>query len=560
MLKFMYNGIKLNGELFKAWYSIGSTRGYAEGTITIYAKDYKSFPQVDGLQVQNNTDSMTDYFEKDRIRVTPDNKFYNEVLAAYNKQEEHRQNKINKRNGITEEVKKVEVIKEVKTEVATAQETIQTEGITVEFNEEKKGIEITFASKELATEEIRNAIKSVGFRWFGKLGKWIARQNNETITLVNELFVKAEEVTTDIEVVDEVVMLEEKELVNAQDFNTIETLRDKYIINWSSIPSEIQEFILSCDRYWIDTQEVLLYQDRKAVASMGISKSGIDVEVNSIGAGDLFQWELYKGFTLNNFIAQAETIDNTKLTIFIEGEGNTPELRTNDIVKATENLNDRVMKEHNCEYGGYSKTWITLTMNDEDYRFRYDIDKTMRLTTNILKFMLEQEQKEFDHTMKNIEDFTWLSPSEYGTKALEIIELLKNLYNENNDIVKIDNDPYQRALNTLEDNNLYEIEADSKTVIADNRYIKNIYCNGLTVVTGLTIKELIAEGQGVDILHLKSLKMSLELFMEGLKKHDLKQIRTLFPTATDKALENIIFMDRLQYELSRANINELVTV
>jgi hypothetical protein len=552
MLKFMYNGIKLNGELFKAWYSIGSTRGYAEGTITIYAKDYTSFPQVDGLQVQNNTDSMTDYFEKDRIRVTPDNKFYNEVLTAYNKQEEHRQNKINKRNGITEEVKKVEVIEEVKTEATTTQEIIKAEGITVEFNEEKKGIEITFATKELATEEIRNAIKSVGFRWFGKLGKWIARQNDETIALVNSLFVKAEEVTTDIKTIGEVVTVEESE--------TYELVGSSVIGYWGAMHPYSYGTITSVknDIVTIDFNDDEEYPEA-FTTSLASLKTGSITEIGVYIVETKKTIETPQESNIDNNIKN-ETIDNTKLIIFIEGEGCVQELTTNSIIKATENLNARIMNEYKEDLGGCSKTWITLIINGESSRFRYDISNKTRLATNIIKFMLDEEQSEFNYTMNNIEKFVYMNAEEYEKGKLECIEFLNNLLVDNSREIVIKDDPYQRALNTIENNNLYEIEADSKAVIVDNRYIKNVYCNGLTVVTGLTIKELIQEGRGVDILHLKPLKMPLDIFMEGIKKHDLKQIRTLFPTATDKALENIIFIDRLQNELSRANINELVTV
>lgn len=89
-VKFMYNGIKVNGKLYRAWYSLGGYRNMPEGTITIYAKDYNIFPRVEGLQIENNTDYMTDYFEKDRIRVKPDNKWYPQVLEAYNKQQAKR--------------------------------------------------------------------------------------------------------------------------------------------------------------------------------------------------------------------------------------------------------------------------------------------------------------------------------------------------------------------------------------------------------------------------------------------------------------------------------------
>jgi hypothetical protein len=92
MLKFFYNGIKENKDkLQKAHFSMGGYIGMPEGTITIYKRDYGRFTQEvsNSFVVQNDTDSMTDYFCKDRIRIMPDHKLYADVLAAYVKQQEH---------------------------------------------------------------------------------------------------------------------------------------------------------------------------------------------------------------------------------------------------------------------------------------------------------------------------------------------------------------------------------------------------------------------------------------------------------------------------------------
>lgn len=96
-IKFMYNGIKFNNQLYKGFYSIGQLYHSPSGTITIYAKDYKHFPKIEGLNIENETDSMTDYFDDDKFRVTPDNKLYKEVYAAYTKQEEHNKKAHDKR-------------------------------------------------------------------------------------------------------------------------------------------------------------------------------------------------------------------------------------------------------------------------------------------------------------------------------------------------------------------------------------------------------------------------------------------------------------------------------
>jgi len=96
-IKFMYNGIKVNGQLYKAWYSKGNYRTLPDGTITIYAKEYKRFPKIEGFNIENESDIMTDYFEKDRVRVIPGSKLYNQVYAAYQSQEEHREKRNVKR-------------------------------------------------------------------------------------------------------------------------------------------------------------------------------------------------------------------------------------------------------------------------------------------------------------------------------------------------------------------------------------------------------------------------------------------------------------------------------
>ena len=101
-VKFMWNGIKVDGELYRAYYSMGKyteASGLPEGTITVYAKDYTSIPRIEGLQVENDTDIMTDYFETDRIRIATDNKFYNDALEALKKHQAHNEKRFAKRYG-----------------------------------------------------------------------------------------------------------------------------------------------------------------------------------------------------------------------------------------------------------------------------------------------------------------------------------------------------------------------------------------------------------------------------------------------------------------------------
>jgi len=78
-IRFLKNAIKYNGKKARVWYSKGELVGFPKETITIYAKDYgHNLPKE--LNPINETDLMTDYFDKDRARIPPTSKYYKEVL------------------------------------------------------------------------------------------------------------------------------------------------------------------------------------------------------------------------------------------------------------------------------------------------------------------------------------------------------------------------------------------------------------------------------------------------------------------------------------------------
>lgn len=92
-LKFLWNGIKASdGKLQGASYSDGPLINYPVGTLTIYANSYRRFSDEIAMNfsVQNNSDSMSDYFEQDHIRVLVDHPLYSAVKAALDAQNAHR--------------------------------------------------------------------------------------------------------------------------------------------------------------------------------------------------------------------------------------------------------------------------------------------------------------------------------------------------------------------------------------------------------------------------------------------------------------------------------------
>ena len=76
-IKFLKKGIKIDGKYFPCWYS-GSSPSKDGEHATVYLKTYDRLP--DGieqeLEVENDTDLMTDYIVKDRIRIPKTSKYF----------------------------------------------------------------------------------------------------------------------------------------------------------------------------------------------------------------------------------------------------------------------------------------------------------------------------------------------------------------------------------------------------------------------------------------------------------------------------------------------------
>jgi len=84
-IKLLKKGIKIDGKYFPCGYS--SSDNNIKGNATIYIRSYESLPKeaYSAMSVQNESDSMTDYYERDRIRIAPGNPLFNQVneLATF---------------------------------------------------------------------------------------------------------------------------------------------------------------------------------------------------------------------------------------------------------------------------------------------------------------------------------------------------------------------------------------------------------------------------------------------------------------------------------------------
>jgi len=93
MIKFYYNGVREDGKLNRCFFSKGPysrESGLDDETITIYARDSRFGKEMRELfTIENNTEIMIDYFEDDRVRVSPDHPLYASVNAAWEKSRAH---------------------------------------------------------------------------------------------------------------------------------------------------------------------------------------------------------------------------------------------------------------------------------------------------------------------------------------------------------------------------------------------------------------------------------------------------------------------------------------
>lgn len=110
-VRFQFNGIKIDGEnietgrktseLIKGNWSWNSN---INKHITFYAQGYKRVPELirKFCKVQNDTDSMTDYFDTDSFDLKPDHKFFNPAALAIIHRAEKHINNVSRRKKISE--------------------------------------------------------------------------------------------------------------------------------------------------------------------------------------------------------------------------------------------------------------------------------------------------------------------------------------------------------------------------------------------------------------------------------------------------------------------------
>lgn len=86
MIKIAYNWIRYDWKLFKWYRNFQKENAKGEPEVYFIADSYENIPKeiIDalGVEIRNETDSMTDYFCKDSFKITQDHKFFIHWLSA----------------------------------------------------------------------------------------------------------------------------------------------------------------------------------------------------------------------------------------------------------------------------------------------------------------------------------------------------------------------------------------------------------------------------------------------------------------------------------------------
>lgn len=424
--------------------------------------------------------------------------------------------------------------------------TVESEEIEIAYNEEKNGIEVKFNRKP--DQEVIDSLKANGFRWHRVKKIWYAKDTEERRTFISSL-------------IDNDNKEDIKEVINIKNFNNIETLKTKYISNWDQLPGEIQDFIMSCDNYYICLQECLLYKNNKIIATMGIHKDDYEIEVDSFGAGELMQWGVENGFESIKKDTDKIDFENVKIKNLNEDilvNALVPALNKND----TKFLNDKEIKENS--YLKLYKITDIVELNEEqynyfinnlldDYKFLEGKGGWKYEDEEVLYYLGVAVTCEGKETL--LVDPSGCSYVRYLNKIVEDIDgsLEKKI-----DSLNIDNKDYNKALENIKEENLYITNFNSNMILEDERIILNTSLNDLQIVTGLAIKEMIKENKGVNIFNLKTYNGNLNIFKEQLKKVENGKICILLPNETDIKLSEINFTNRLEKELLRVKESNLV--
>ena len=113
-------------------------------------------------------------------------------------------------------------------------------------------------------------------KFIGKRKRWIVARNEE------QAEEPSEETAEDI--ID----------CTGVNFNNIQDV--KKVVKVETLPEKIQEFIFACDSFAFNQYELILYKDRVAKASASFIVTNKKADINSMGAGALFQWNSTNGF------------------------------------------------------------------------------------------------------------------------------------------------------------------------------------------------------------------------------------------------------------------------
>lgn len=163
--------------------------------------------------------------------------------------------------------------------------------------------------------------------------------------------------------------------------------------------------------------------------------------------------------------------NNNVVIIRIKGEGKVEKIETNNIKKATENFNKRIIEKINDGFFSYYKTFIDIEFKGDTFQTRIDINNKTTLSENIIETLKEYRESDLKFVKEKIEMFAWVKDKD------EFINTKKTIITLLEDILKLENDKKIKIEEKVGNDIEAEQQNDKKCVDVVRACINNNFTN-----------------------------------------------------------------------------------
>ncbi|MDU6996558.1 MAG: hypothetical protein E6356_17010, partial [Terrisporobacter othiniensis] len=278
----------------------------------------------------------------------------------------------------TETVEEVEVVEEKQEVEETKNETI--EDVKIVLNEDKNGVEIYFSGKP--SEDVRNNLKSNGFRWSRYNKCWYTKQSEDTLKFANSLTNTTEEEIKEVSA--QYKEEKEKEVENKLNELNINDI-DSYVID-ANLSRRENESYLFRSKDVNHTKEIQEYFESANNEVLSVLENCTDknIEYNLKMALQRFKRDYY-----NNYVSRLQNKASNP-SWMVSGRGG---LNTNKYNKMNDRYNNLLLKSNEI-VDKFNKS-INRAKNEMKKQHKQELETAIN-NTNVEDYSFTRCKKQYN--------------------------------------------------------------------------------------------------------------------------------------------------------------------